>query len=381
MALDRVAAHPDHTDFAYTGPGTLAGRYMRTFWQPVYVAKDLPAGRAVPIEIMGEEFTMYRGEGGQPHLVAFRCAHRGTQLSTGWVEGDCIRCFYHGWKYDAIGQCIEQPAEDASFAAKIRIGAYPIQEYLGLVFAYLGEGDPPPLPRYPHIEERDGVVDAGRGTLPYNYFNQVENSVDEVHVAFVHRDSPFSASGLNDVPRVRAEETEYGLEVRAIMPEGVRIVHLLMPTTLYVMVYPFEGSGWRDFLVWRVPIDDASFHTFFLLCASVTGEAAQRYLEQPGRVAPFMHDPSIAQVGESVLHGDLAMQDVADRRSIVALQDYISQKGQGVVADRAHERLGRSDASVILLRQIWQREVRALAQDRPLKQWRVPGSLEPTSGV
>src|SRR5207245_5192386 len=91
----------DWTNFAQIGPGTLAGRYLRTFWQPVYRAQDLPAGRAKPIRIMNEDFTLYRGEGGTPHLLAFRCAHRGTQLSTGWVEGDELRCFYHGWKYDA----------------------------------------------------------------------------------------------------------------------------------------------------------------------------------------------------------------------------------------------------------------------------------------
>src|SRR6266542_3694406 len=92
--------HP--RDFAHTGPGTPAGRFLR------------------------EDYTLYRGEEGQVHLVDFRCAHRGTQLSTGWVEGDCIRCFYHGWKYDGAGQCVEQPAEDAGFASKVRIRSYPV---------------------------------------------------------------------------------------------------------------------------------------------------------------------------------------------------------------------------------------------------------------
>ena len=58
---------------------------------------------------MSEDFTLYRGESGSPHCVAFRCAHRGTQLSTGWVEGDELRCFYHGWKYDVDGRCVDLP--------------------------------------------------------------------------------------------------------------------------------------------------------------------------------------------------------------------------------------------------------------------------------
>src|SRR5579883_2699377 len=141
-------------NFPHVGPRTLAGRYLRRFWQPVYRAADLPAGWAKPLRILGEDFTLYRGEGGQPHIVAFRCAHRGTQLSTGWVEGDCLRCFYHGWKYDASGQCVEMPAEDPSFPPKVKIRSYPTEEYLGLIFAYLGEDEAPPLPRFPERRTR-----------------------------------------------------------------------------------------------------------------------------------------------------------------------------------------------------------------------------------
>src|SRR5581483_9032180 len=93
------------------------------------------------------------GEGGLPHLLAFRCAHRGTQLSTGWVEGDALRCFYHGWKYDASGRCIEQPAEPQPFNERIRIATHPVQEYLGLVFAYLGDGPVPSPLRFPELED------------------------------------------------------------------------------------------------------------------------------------------------------------------------------------------------------------------------------------
>ena len=230
MALRRLQAHRDSTeayeDYAHTGPGTLAGRYMRTFWQPVYVAANLPPGHAKPIRIMSEDFTLYRGESGTPHLVAFRCAHRGTQLSTGWVEGDCIRCFYHGWKYDGSGQCVEQPAEDASFASKVQIRSYPTEEYLGLIFAYLGEPErgapgafrPPPLPRYPELEE-PGVLTVLAYTWPCNYFNNLDNGPDEVHISFVHRDTSLEA--IAEVPRVTAEETAYGLVQYGTRSDGV----------------------------------------------------------------------------------------------------------------------------------------------------------------
>ena len=88
-------------DLVLTGPGTIAGKFMRMFWQPVARSEDLPAGQAKPCRIMSEDFTLYRVQTGRAHAVGNRCAHRHVQLSTGFVEDDCIRCLYHGWKFDA----------------------------------------------------------------------------------------------------------------------------------------------------------------------------------------------------------------------------------------------------------------------------------------
>src|SRR5437773_8570928 len=141
----RRTTRDEWNDVAHTGPVTLAGRYMRRFWHPVALARDLKPGRALPVKIMSEDFTLYRGDSGAVHALAFRCAHRGTQLSTGWVEGNNLRCFYHGWVYGPDGQCVEQPAEPEPFCQRIRIKSYPVEEYLGLIFVYLGEDRPPPF--------------------------------------------------------------------------------------------------------------------------------------------------------------------------------------------------------------------------------------------
>ncbi len=377
-------AESDFTDFVHTGPGTLAGRYLRLFWQPVYLARDLAAGWAKPIRVMGEEFTLYRGEGGAPHVVAFRCAHRGTQLSTGWVEGDCIRCFYHGWKYDGTGQCVEMPAEDASFPPKVRIRRYPCEEYLGLIFAYLGEGQAPPLPRYPELEG-EGVLDVGGYTRRCNYFNNIDNSVDEAHVAFAHRDSAFTEHGLNwDVPRMSAEETAYGMVGYGARANGVvRVQPFLMPNILYIKGSPdTPDSGWSDAFAWRVPIDDETHQSFNVRLVHVAGEAAERYHEQQRRRREAVHGlASATEVADAVLAGRQRVQDVGPRPDIVNVQDNVIQEGQGAIADRARERLGRTDAPVILVRKLWARELRALAEGRPLTRWTRPQRIEATSGV
>lgn len=185
----------DYRDFTHTGPGTLAGRYLRTFWQPVYRSADLAPGYAVPVRIMREDLALYRDEpspssgassngsaaptnAGTTHLLSLHCAHRGAPLNVGDVEGTTIRCGYHGWRYDGGGLCVEPPGEDDSTAGTVRLRGYPTREYLGLIFAYLGEGEPPPLRRFPDFEAL-GVLAAGAPEYwPCNYFNRIDNAPD-----------------------------------------------------------------------------------------------------------------------------------------------------------------------------------------------------------
>jgi len=381
---DMQTIHAAKMDFVYTGPGTLAGRYLRMFWQPVYASEELKPGYAVPIRIMSEDFTLYRGDSGAAYIVDFRCAHRGTQLSLGWVEQDCIRCFYHGWKYDGSGQCVEQPAEDESFAQKIKIRSYPTYEYLGLIFAYLGDEAALPFPRYSELEE-EGVIDVGSYVRYCNYFNTLENGIDQAHVPFTHAKSNFTKFGLNwDIPKITAEETEYGIAMYGTRSNGVaRVNHYLMPNILYIKGSPESSKeAWREAFAWRVPVDDVSHRSFNLALVHVTGEAAERYRERRRQRQEILAQlPDANEVAAQVLAGKLNVHDLEERPDIVNIQDHVSQEGQGAIPNRDVERLGRSDVAVILLRQIWQRELAALAEGRSLKHWSRPQRLVATSGV
>ncbi len=393
-------------DLYHTGPGTLAGKYLRKFWQPVYRAKDLASGQAVPIRIMSEDFTLYRGDSGTAHVVSPRCAHRGTLLSLGWVEEDCIRCFYHGWKYEPSGQCVEQPGEEESFAKKIRIATYPTQEYLGLIFAYLGEGQAPALPRYADFEQ-EGIIDSvPRQDWPCNYFNRLDNAGDPVHVPFVHRESRRRMGMAETVPsKFTAEESECGIRLAKVSPKGLlEVRHFLMPNINHLpgrvraggRPATSQGEGWMnpalqriseedksgvriDRLLWRVPIDDehcASLGTNFI---PLTGDAANEYREnQENRQQP-KSDTALSDIalGEAVIAGKLRIQnmDIKENYKLISVEDYAAQVGQGRIVDHTNYHLGRNDVAVILLRKLWERELKALAEGRPLKQWMLPRTL------
>ncbi len=372
-------------DFARTGPGTMAGSYLRRFWQPVYRAQDLPSGKIVPIQIMSEWFTLYRGETGTPYVVAFRCAHRGTQLATGWVEGDCVRCRYHGWKYDGSGQCVEQPGEEESNGPKVKIRSYPTQEYLGLIFAYLGEGEPPPLRRYPDME-RPGILEAGTPEIwPCNYFNRIEN--DPAHVPFVHRES-LSRAGQTDrlVPRkVSAEETEYGCRMGSNVPGApVQYIHFHMPNVIQSRSRArVEGSLedvknlFVDRYLMHVPIDDESNVTFIVDWIPLTGEAAGRYQERRQQARATMSQ-SPNDIAEAVLAGKARIEDM-DRETPTYysfwVEDYVTLVGQGAIPDRTNERLVPNDIGLVFIRKIWERELGAYGAGLPLKQWVTPIGL------
>ena len=382
-----MAAQSDWLDVVHTGPGTLAGRYMRMFWHPVYRSKDLGAGQAVPIRIMSEDLTLFRGETGQPHIVAGRCGHRGTRLSTGWVEDDCIRCLYHGWRYDGSGQCVEQPGEDESFAAKVRLKSYPAVEYLGHVFTYMGPDPAPPLRRYPDFE-RPGLLEVGPvEAWPCNYFNRIDNAADAGHVPWTHR-TAITRSGKADrlaVRNVSAEETEYGVRTASRVASGPpEYLHFHMPNVNQVRSQVMmEGSladaasMWADRMFWRVPVDDDNSVSFEVELVHLSGPAAAAY-QQRREQSGELPSAELNAVAEEVLAGKRRIQQTPDDFSTYKLflvEDYATQVGQGAVADRENEHLGRIDSGLIMVRRVWQRELRALAEGLPLTDWREPDGV------
>ena len=371
-------------DLARTGPGTLAGRYLRRFWTPVAQLEDVAPGRARTIQILGERFTYFRGTTGTPHVIGAECAHRGTLLSTGRVAGDCISCFYHGWSYDEDGQCVDQPAEHGGFASKVQIPSYPTREYLGLVFAYLGEGTPPVFPRLEAFEKK-GLIETRKFPRHTNYFNQLENSVDMVHFNFVHQRSSFEDKGINrEIPAVSATETEYGIAKSQRYTDGKdRVGHILMPTTLYTLVIEDGFDLWKEHLSWRVPTSDDHHISFTVDVIEREGAELERYLATREERKRLLADFEPAEkIVAAVLRGDLHIDDVPRAHPLLlVIQDDVALAAQEPLYARAADRLGRSDAQVIVLRKVWLRELRALATGEPLKTWSWPTELSVTTGV
>ena len=178
----------EDAEITHTGPGTPCGEYMRRFWQPVAMSSEL---KDVPlaVRLLGEDLVLFRAGNGKVGLLDRHCSHRGTSLEFGRLEKDGLRCCYHGWLYDVDGTILETPGEANPKALSGRIfhGAYPLHEFQGLIFAYMGP--PEKKPPFPHFDifdlPGDRLVPYAINT-PCNWLQVHENAVDPAHGVFLH---------------------------------------------------------------------------------------------------------------------------------------------------------------------------------------------------
>jgi 5,5'-dehydrodivanillate O-demethylase len=274
--------------------------------------------------------------------------------------------------YDAQGRCVEQPAEPKPFLEETPIPSYRAADYLGLIFVYIGEGEAPPLPRYENFEDETAFRMVTINYRGFNFFQDFENGMDRVHGGFVHRTRPKSFDGTKDSPMVRAEEDGWGLKTYAQHPSGRHGVQSFgMPNKQHIM----DTFSERENLIWKVPVDDE--HMVHLRVTMVKGKAAiaKEKDKQARRTNRPQFDPF--ELAKEVLAGRLRVEDVdPDTTEMVFFEDDVALLAQGVIADRQDEFLGASDAPIVLLRRLWEREMRALEEGRPLKQWRYDAEEE-----
>ena len=109
----------------------------RMHWHPVAEAAAVD-GQPVADRLLGQDLVLWRDAAGVVHAWPDQCPHRGAKLSLGRVEQGCLECPYHGWRFDAGGQCVQVPALlDFSPPASHRVTTYEVQEAHGLLFVRL----------------------------------------------------------------------------------------------------------------------------------------------------------------------------------------------------------------------------------------------------
>jgi phenylpropionate dioxygenase-like ring-hydroxylating dioxygenase large terminal subunit len=171
---------------------------LKNFW---YVCEFSHAIASKPkrITLLNQDFVLYRDTLGKIVALKDLCPHRGAALSKGKVEGNFIRCPYHGWKFRSDGTCVEIPANQANvpIPQQACVKSYPVQEKYGLVWLFWGDlpiEDSPPLPSLPILDRPNFYSFNFSKTLPVHYSRLLEIQLDFAHAPFVHSRSFGSAS-------------------------------------------------------------------------------------------------------------------------------------------------------------------------------------------
>ncbi|MFE4830398.1 Rieske 2Fe-2S domain-containing protein [Streptomyces sp. NPDC056672] len=358
------------------GPGTPAGDLLRRYWQPVAVTADLSTDkRTKRIRVLGEDLVLYLTDDGTYALVAESCAHRRVSLYYGFVEGCEIRCPYHGWKYDRTGQCLEQPFEQENRRARerARIAAYPVQAYRGIVFAYLGPGEPPVLPHWDVLDRRDGHLTLFvEEDLECNWLQPMENAVDTVHTFWLHGHT-MRMKGIDrgsyyyrPIEKYSFEQFEWGIIKRRVYRDQAGELEeetghpLVFPNILRLPEGPLQAMHWR------VPVDDE--HTMLIRAGLLP--------DKPGEERVHDEEPSVVRVpSEMTAEGDHAMTTFTS-------QDRMAWETQGAVYDRTKEMLGAEDKGIAMYRRLLRQQIeRVQAGEDPMALIRDPAQAVVTFDV
>jgi len=351
----------EDAELTHVGPGTPCGEYLRRFWQPICFSDDL---RDLPLRvtILGEDLVAFRDLRGTVGLLELHCPHRGTSLEFGLISNRGIRCCYHGWLFDVDGTILETPGEPANSTLKDRLchGAYPVHEYNGIVFAYMGPPDQqPPFPMYDSFT-RPGyrLIPGQKYFYPCNWLQILENAMDPVHTAFLH--TIVTGSQFTDefgkVPELDFTETPAGMIYIATRRVGehiwARMVENVLPNLQQVapvwedghQVHPFSGPMMSR---WIVPQDDT--HTMFVEFRHVS--------ETEGATPSWWADRNVMLPGQLA---DADSYEASQRRP----GDYEAQVSQRPVAIHGLEHLGATDRGITIFRQQIRRGIRAVQAGR-----------------
>lgn len=337
------------------GPGTPGGELMRRYWYPVATSAGLMEPGAKAVRLLGEDFTLFRDKSNNIGLIGQRCPHRRVNMRLGIPEVEGLRCPYHGWMFDTKGQCLEMPAESAesTFASRVQMDSYPVQELGGLIFGYIGPLPAPELPKWSLFVQPNAFRMIGSTFLNANWVQCQENSIDQTHLEWDHGHWGLYALeqlGITDERRWRGfrrakrhhtkiafELFEYGI-LKFRLQEGEDEATSQGWNHGHPLVFPnmvhIGQRGEQEFQI-RVPIDDT--HTWHLVY----------HIYEPGAdiKVPEQYPVPVFDV------------PVVDLPEWILPQDLIVWEEQDEIMDRSKEKLAESDKGLILYRRLLEEQI------------------------
>jgi len=354
----RLSEHPDE-ELTQVGPETPCGEYLRRFWHPVYLTNDL-YDLPVALKILGEELVLFRDLSGTLGLVHKRCPHRQASLEYGKCEEHGIRCCYHGWHFDTDGKLLDTPGQPENLSdrlkLRIKLGAYPVVEYKGLIFSYMGPiAEMPEFPVFGAMEFEKMEMVPYKAPFRCNWLQVQDAILDPLHTSFLHSNIgrvQFS-EGFGEVGQMDFFESDVwmlGVNTRRV-GENVwfRVNELVLPNfTQAGSAFASDGTqrrlyGRSSFTRWVVPVDDEN--TLALAWANF-GERG----DPPEWNTP--EGPELIEQGEEF--------DRTYEERQRSPGDAEATEGMGRITVHKNENLVSSDRGITLMRKRLREQIRAV---------------------
>ncbi|MDT8860731.1 Rieske 2Fe-2S domain-containing protein [Alkalihalobacillus sp. MEB130] len=357
-----------------TNSGTPMGEMFRRYWIPAITSNEVVAdGKPLRVKLLGEDLVAFRDSDGKVGLIDEACPHRGTSLYYGINDGCGIRCMYHGWKFNTEGDCVDLPSEPkgSNFSNSIKLKSYPVQERNGIVWTYMGpEEKKPEFPEFFWMSLPEENLLAERVWQECNYLQVMENDLDFVHAAFLHKahatqsvDEGILSTDLGidpEHPLVRnppvkqvVENTNYGKRCLA-MGEGnakedaFMEIHYIFPFYTFPPRFEGEDGMWHAF----IPRDDHSTWSWDVQFSQKKPIDAKAQHERRG--LDLDEDLRKRKNLNNEYEQDRELMKSGNFTGIrgIANQDHAATETMGEIVDRSREHLGTSDLPVIQMRRI-----------------------------
>lgn len=362
------------------GANDPAGQLLRCYWQPVALLDELAGPRPIkPVRLMGQDFVLFRDEDGKLGMLDRDCPHRGADLAFGRLEHGGLRCPFHGWLFDASGTCLETPAEPVTskLCSRMRQGAYPVQERSSIIFAYIGEGEPPALPDFDCFVAPDSHTFAFKGLFECNWLQALEVGIDPAHASYLHRffeDEDTSGSygkqfrgasadsqmPITQVlrefgrPDIEVERTDYGIRLTALRDIDEAQTHVRVTNLVFPQAFVIPMSSEMTISQWHVPVDDENCY-WYAIFTSFTGPVDKQQMRDQRLKLYELPDYTSRQNKRNNYGFDVKEQASETYTGMgfdINVHDQWAVESQGKIQDRTREHLGSTDKGIVMYRKM-----------------------------
>ena len=275
--------------------------YYLNNWFPIIPISSTNFKDPKQIRLLGKDFVVWKKDN-QIILQDDVCPHRCAPLSEGYIDRETnnLRCAYHGWEFNEVGNCTMIPQLEKNQQKAYRracVKNYPTLEHGNILWGYIGNITAVESPMELYNLSLDNNVFMRE--LPYSFYILLENFLDPAHIPFAHhklqsvreKGSPIEIEILskeNDLSRISVLFTEKNEDMRVGMMNFNFPVHyylqMIRPISnllkgIHIFIVPVQEDRSRIFISYHFNKENRKTKLFSLIPVWLRHVLTNRFLD------------------------------------------------------------------------------------------------------